>query len=288
MTFTLPASARHWQETVCSFVDDDLIPWEVEAEMNGGELPPTVRKGHVERAAALGLSTMDVPKEHGGLALPVLEQAVIWEQLGRVTNALSWCFSEPQGWMFEACSPAQIERYILPLMRGERHECYALTESGPGSDIAGIEATATRDGDGYRLNGEKWYVTSANTADFCFFQGKLAGGETDGADVLFFVDMNSPGVELVRTPAFSHTFAAHHPIYRFNNVQVPAENLVGQPGDGMAYTFSWFRRERLMIAARSCGAAERLIEEATAFAQGRQVGEPSTQRPAGHTVHAGR
>lgn len=272
MSFTLSDSARSWQDRIRRFVDDDLIPWEVEAEMNDGLLPKEVRVGHVKTAAALGLSAMDVPKDFGGLALPVLEQTVVWEQLGRVTNALAWCFSEPQSWMFEACSEAQIERYILPLMRGERHECYALTESGPGSDIAAIEATAAADGDEYRLNGEKWYVTSANSADFCFFQGKIKDGESAGADVLFFVDMDSPGIELVRTPAFSHTYASHHPIYRFNDVRVPAENLVGQPGDGMAYTFSWFRRERLMIAARCCGAAERLIEEATAFAKDRSVG----------------
>ena len=71
-------------------------------------------------------------------------------------------------------------------------------------------------------------------------------------------------------PLYSHNYAAHHPIYRFENVRVPAANRIGEEGDGMGFTYSWFRYERLGIAARCCGAAARLIEEATAFARGRQ------------------
>ena len=272
MSYRLPASALEWQSTLRDFVERELIPWEVEAEMNGGALPAETSARHREIAQSMGLGAMDAPLGQGGLDLPMLEQAVIWEQLGRVTNGLGWCFSEAHSWMFEACSAAQIEAYIRPLMAGRRHECYAITEAGPGSDVASLQATARADGEGYRLNGEKWYVTGANLADFCVFQAKLAGGPHDGAPALFLVDLDSPGIELVRTPAYSHSFAAHHPIYRFTEVLVPAANLVGQPGDGMVYTHAWFRRERLMIAARCCGAAERLVEADKAFADDRPVG----------------
>ena len=89
----------------------------------------------------------------------------------------------------------------------------------------------------------------------------------EGAHALFFVDADTPGIELVRTPAYSHTYASHHPIYRFNNVRVPEKNHIGAEGQGMDFAYAWFRYERLMIAARCCGAASRLIDEATAFAQ---------------------
>jgi len=208
----------------------------------------------------------------------MVEQVAIWEQLGRVTNALSWCFSEPQQWMFEACSKQQIEEYVLPMMRGELKDCYAITEAGPGSDVAGLEATATPQGDDYVLNGEKWYVTSANLASFFWFQARLPD-ENDSA--LFLVDIDTAGIEMTANPLFSHTYAAHHPNYRFNNVVVPHTQRVGKPGDGMAYTHSWFRHERLMIVARSCGAAARLIEDATAFAKQRIVdGEPLSEKQA--------
>jgi alkylation response protein AidB-like acyl-CoA dehydrogenase len=265
----LSKNALEWQEKARDFAVNMLQPHEVEAEMNHGELPSNVRKQHKSRAIELGLSRMDVPRAYGGLELGIVEQVAVWEQLGQVTNALAWCFAEPQSWMFDACSQIQIEKYILPLMRGEKHDCYAITEAGPGSDLAALEATARQKGDGFVLNGEKWFVTSANLADYFWFQAILPEQQEDA---LFFVDQGQNGIEVIASPTFSHTFAAHHPTYRFADVHVPAENRIGRAGDGMAYTKSWFRRERLMIAARCCGAAARLIEEASAFAQGRRSG----------------
>ena len=278
MKIELSKNALEWQERARDFAVNMLQPHEVEAEMNNGELPAKVRKQHKSRAIELGFSRMDVPGEYGGLELGIVEQVAVWEQLGRVTNALAWCFAEPQSWMFEACSRTQIEQYILPLMRGEKHDCYAITEAGPGSDVAALEATARQRGDGFVLNGEKWFVTSANLADYFWFQAVLPDEQ---GDALFFVDQGQEGIEVIASPTFSHTFAAHHPTYRFVDVHVPADNRIGKAGDGMAYTKSWFRRERLMIAARCCGAAARLIEEASAFAQGRRSGGlPLSERQA--------
>ena len=275
---TLSDSAVEWQQKAREFAVTMLQPHEVEAELNNGELPPDVRAAHKRRAIELGLSAMDVPKSYGGLELPIVEQVAVWEQLGRVTNALSWCFAEPQSWMFDACSKSQIENYVLPLMRGEKHDCYAITEAGPGSDVSALEATAEKTDNGYRLNGEKWFVTSANLADYFWFQAVVP---EEDEDALFLIDQGTEGIELIASPTFSHTFAAHHPTYRFSNTEISAANRVGKPGDGMAYTRNWFRRERLMIGARCCGAAARLIEEASEFAQGRQVdGLPLSERQA--------
>ena len=269
MKIDLSDNVIEWQQRAREYADEYLQPHEVEAELNAGVLPAEISQRNKKRAIELGFSAMDVPKSYGGLELPLVEQVAVWEQMGRVTNALSWCFPEPQKWMFEACSAPQIEQFVLPLMRGELKDCYAITESGSGSDISGLEATATRDGDSYVLNGEKWYVTSANLADFFWFQARLPE-ENDAA--LFLVDQGTDGIAMIASPLFSHTYAAHHPTYRFSEVRVSAERRVGKPGDGMAYTLSWFRHERLMIGARSCGAAARLIEDATEFANGRIVG----------------
>jgi alkylation response protein AidB-like acyl-CoA dehydrogenase len=264
----LSENAIAWQRKAREYADEYLQPYEVQAELNGGDLPPEVVDKQKKRAIELGFSAIDVPRAWGGLELLMVEQVAIWEQLGRVTNALSWCFSEPQGWMFEACSDEQIEAYVLPMMRGDRKDCYAITEAGPGSDVSGLQATAVRSGDNYVLNGEKWFVTSANLADFFWFQAQLPG-END--DALFLVDQGTAGIEVIASPSFSHSYAAHHPTYRFSAVEVSSNRRVGKSGDRMAYTKSWFRHERLMIAARSCGAAARLIEDATTFAQGRTV-----------------
>lgn len=271
MTYPLPPRAREIQQRVRAFVTEELIPWEVHAEMNNGEVPDDVRKKHKAGARTAGLYNMDIPQDMDGQGLSMLEQAVAQEQLGRVTNALGWCGNNPQSWMLKACSAQQIEKWIKPLIRDEMHECYAITEADAGSDVDAIKATARRDGDHYVLNGEKWHVTSGNLAQFMIFQAKLTDGPKAGSHCLFFVAHETPGIAHVRTPAYTHTYRAHHPIYRFTDVRVPAENRIGAEGDGMGFTYDWFRYERLMIAARCCGAAARLVDEATTFARQRPM-----------------
>ncbi len=269
MHINLPDDVKAWIETAESFLKETK-PWEVEAEMNNGKVPEEIDAKHRQMAIDLGLSSMDMPKSIGGKELSNLQQVAVWEVLGRSTNALTWCFSEPQKWMLEACNEEQIKKYILPIMDGSRHECYAITESESGSELD-VSATAKKVDGGYVVNGEKWYVTGANHADFFFIQAVIQDGEDAIGDALFFLDIDQEGIEHVRTPLFSHTFDSHHPIYKFHDVFIPEENLIGSENDGMSYSLAWFRRERLMIAARCCGAAARLIEEASEFAQARKV-----------------
>ena len=276
MEIKLNDQAKKWQKIAREYADKYLQPHEIEAELNNGELSKELTLRNKKKAIELGFTAIDVPQSYGGLGLSMVEQVAIWEQLGRVTNALSWCFPEAQSWMFDACSEEQIKEYILPLMEGKRKDCYAITESGSGSDVANLESTAKKTTEGYILNGEKWYVTSANLADYFWFQAYIP---EEDEDALFLVDKNTEGIEMIASPLFSHTYAAHHPTYKFENVIVNNNQRVGKPGDGMSFTHSWFRHERLMIGARSCGAAARLIEEAKQFAEERIVdGKPLIEK----------
>jgi acyl-CoA dehydrogenase len=250
----------------------ELIPFEEQAEASGGELPADLTAGHAKRARELGLAATNMPTELGGGGCTTLQQVLVQEQMGSVTNALGWVASTPPSWLPEVATADQLERYVMPAISGDREECYAITEEGAGTDVDAIEATASRDGEQYLLNGVKWHVTSYNTADFAFFQAKLTGGPHHGEHAMFLVDLPSPGVRVVRTPAYSHTISHHHPIVAFENVRVPAANLVGAEGDGMAFAYEWFRFERLMVAARCLGAAGRLTGEMTAFAAARRSG----------------
>ena len=278
MEIKLNKNTKKWQKIAREYADNFLQPHEVEAELNNGELSKEITKRNKKRAVELGFTAIDVPRKYGGLELSMVEQVAIWEQLGRVTNALSWCFPEAQSWMFEACSEAQIEKYILPMVQGLRKDCYAITESESGSDVANLKATATKTNNGYLLNGEKWFVTSANLADFFWFQAYMPD---EDEDALFLVDKDTAGIKMIASPLFSHTYAAHHPTYQFKDVQVDESQRVGKSGDGKSYMHSWFRHERLMIGARSCGAAARLIEEAKIFAENRIVdGAPLSEKQA--------
>jgi alkylation response protein AidB-like acyl-CoA dehydrogenase len=251
---------------------DELIPYEERAESAQGELPSDVTAAQAKRARELGLYATNMPAELGGGGCSALQQVLVQEQMGRVTNALGWVAATPPSWLPPVATPAQLDRYVRPAIQGEREECYAITEEGAGSDVSAIEATAHRDGDGYRLNGVKWHVTSYNTADYAFFQAKLADGPHAGEHAMFIVDLPSPGVRVVRTPAYTHTISHHHPIVAFEDVRVSRDSLVGAEGDGMSFAYEWFRFERLMVAARCLGAAERLTAEMTTFAAERRAG----------------
>ena len=121
------------------------------------------------------------------------------------------------------------------------------------------------------ITGEKWHVTSYNLASHIVVQAKLAGGSYAGEHCLFVCPADAHGVTIVRSPVYAHNYNHHHPILRFDDVAVPVQDRIGSEGDGMGFTHSWFRRERLMIAARCCGAMTRLVEEATDFAKTRVV-----------------
>jgi acyl-CoA dehydrogenase len=267
----LSHAERELQSRARAFVDEELIPHEVEAEMNGGEVPVDVKDRQRRRARELGFAAMNIPTDLGGGGLSTFEQVLVSEQIGRVTNALGWVVDTPASWLPRVATPHQIDRWILPTIQGERMECYAISEEHAGSDVDAIESTARRHGNEYVLNGTKWHVTSANLADYALFQAKLSSGPHAGAHAMFLVDLDAPGIVFVRTPLYSHTFASHHAEIRFDDVRVSADQLIGSEGDGMDFAREWFRYERLMIAARCCGAAERLIEEATAFSKERRA-----------------
>ena len=280
-TYPLSDEDREVQERTRRFVDEDLIPWEQHAEEHDGKIPSDVRKAQKQKARDLGLSAMNLPTELGGGGFSMLRQVLVSEQIGRVTNALGWVLNTPAGWAPDVMTDEQIERWLKPAIRGEGHECYAITEAGAGSDVDAIEATARRDGDDYVLNGEKMHVTSYNSADHIFFQAKLVGGDHEGEHALFVLDKDTPGVRLVAEPRYMHTYPDTHALVAFEDVRVPATQLIGEEGAGMSFTYAWFRYERLMIAARCCGAAERLIDEATAFAKERvQFGRPIIENQA--------
>src|SRR5580704_2501762 len=177
--YGLSAEDLQIQDRARTFTDE-LIPFEVEAEMNGGELPKDVVAGHKARAMELGLYATNMPADLGGSGATSLQQVLIQEQVGRVTNALAWVVATPPSWLPAVATQDQLERYVRPAARGERDECYAITEEGAGSDVDAIVATAERVGGDYVLNGVKWHVTSYNGADYAFFQGKLTGGEHAG------------------------------------------------------------------------------------------------------------
>jgi alkylation response protein AidB-like acyl-CoA dehydrogenase len=272
--YGLTAEDRHLRDTAAEFAES-LMPYEVEAELGGGRLPEEIAAAHQARAIELGLYATNIPASAGGPGCTALQQVLVQEQVGRVTNGLAWVMHTPPQWWVEVATDFQREKWLAPAVRGEKHEAYAITEEFAGSDVSELRTSARRDGDHYVVNGVKWHVTSYNLAEYLFVQAVLENGEFAGEHVLLVVDLPWPGVEVVRTPHYSHHIADEHPIVSFTDVRVPASHLVGAEGEGMTFTQDWFRFERLMVAARCVGAGQRLVDEMTAFAKDRQVGGKS-------------
>jgi alkylation response protein AidB-like acyl-CoA dehydrogenase len=262
------------RDTASAFAES-LMPYEAEAEAAGGKMPKELTEKFQARAIELGLYATNIPKSAGGPGCTALQQVLVQEQVGRVTNGLAWVMHTPPQWWVDVATDHQRQRWLLPTVRGEKHEAYAITEEFAGSDVSDLAATARREGDEYVINAVKWHVTSFNLADYVFVQAVLENGDHAGDHVLLVVDLPSPGVEVVRTPQYSHHIADEHPIVAFTDVRVPSTHLVGAEGQGMMFTQDWFRFERLMVAARCVGAAQRLLDETTAFARTRVVdGKP--------------
>jgi alkylation response protein AidB-like acyl-CoA dehydrogenase len=170
-------------------------------------------------------------------------------------------------------TPAQIDRYLRPILRGEGQDAYAVTEANAGSDPSAIETVATRDGAGYRLRGEKWFVTSGDVATVYIVMADVV---EDGRRLptLFLVDAASDGIAIVDDPPFTHAYPHGHPTIRFD-CALDADAVLGGPdavGRGNELQNLWFVEERIHIAARCVGAMRRLLAETTAWAAERRQG----------------
>ncbi|MFJ3876343.1 acyl-CoA dehydrogenase family protein [Streptomyces sp. NPDC090077] len=248
-----------------------LMGYEDQAEEAGGPLPADTVRELTRAAIDAGVYAINMPAEWGGAGLSLLDQVIVEEEFGKVTNCL-WDIPWRPANVLAYGTPAQREKYLLPVVRGERFDAFAVTEPGAGSDPGSGTSTAVRAAGGWLLNGEKWFVTCGDIADFLLVQAD-AGPER--APTLFFVDKQAPGVEMTRVPRFMHSAVNGHPEFTFTDVFVPDEDVLGGVGNGYELTKEWFTDERLMIAARTIGAAERALELARDWAvERRQFGSP--------------
>ena len=252
-------------ERARAFVDEILIPREVDAEARAGSRADDValiRREALARGVSGGLHS----REHGGQGWTHVEWFLVEEQFGRSTNALSWHVPTAYNVLAHG-SPEQIDRWLRPALRGELHDAYAVTEEHAGSDPSGIATTATRVDGGWRIDGEKWFVTYGDVASVYIVMA-LA----EGAPTLFLVDAGLPGIAVVDDPPFTHNYPHGHPTLRFSGVEVGEDAVIGGVGGGDELQRAWFAEERLGIAARGVGAMWRLLEETTAWAIAREQG----------------
>jgi alkylation response protein AidB-like acyl-CoA dehydrogenase len=261
----LPEDIAGLKEAVGRFVQDEIYPFEQRIAA-AGSIDPDELAAIRGRARTAGFAMLNMPAEMGGRDLSMLGQVALEEESGKATNGLGFAVVDrgPRE-LYEIATADQIDRYVRPIANGEYREAWALTEPGAGSDLTGLQATATRDGDEWVLNGEKWFVTSEGEPGVYIVLAVAEGEQT-----LFLVDPGTPGMEIRRTPSFLHDpYIDHHPEIVFTDCRVPDANRV--PASGDAGAKEWILVERLFIAARCCGAARRLVDRAADGAQEREA-----------------
>ncbi len=261
--FELPADVRELKARAAAFVEQEIRPIEEKVAKTA-----KIERADVamlrQKARAAGFSMLNMPSRYGGKDLSMLGQVAIEEEAGKATNGLGFTVADrgPRE-LVEIATEDQIQRFIVPIIRGEAREAWAVTEPGAGSDTGAITARAERDGDGWVINAEKWFVTDADTAAFFIVLARVGEEQT-----LFLVRRDNPGVHFDRLPHFMHDpYISKHAEMRFVNCRVEDEDRV--PASGSEGAKAWFTAERLFIAARCCGTAERVIELARSWAQER-------------------
>jgi acyl-CoA dehydrogenase len=284
MDFNLPEELQLLKETLRRFVDKELIPLEREYRPEGEEMPGNFLRPLQEKVKAMGLWMLDVPQEYGGAGLDLFSRCIIQEEISR-TVALPFrsnpLFGPDVRPVLFYCNEEQKERFLYPVIRGDKAVCFAQTEPDAGSDPAAMRTTAVRDGDHYVLNGTKRFITGAGGADYAQVIAVTdAEKRTRGGITCFMVDMKSPGVILERQ---WHTMMGDAPWQIiFENVRVPAANIIGKLGEGFSLGQQWITQGRIKgHGARSVGIATRALDMMIEYSKDRiTFGRPLADRQA--------
>jgi acyl-CoA dehydrogenase len=275
--FELTAEQRLIVETVRDFAEQELYPHEDEVERLD-EVPAELARSIRGKAIASGLYAANMPAELGGGGLDPLSVVLVERELGRASYALQILVERPSN-ILQACQGEQRERYLRPAIRGERHDCVAMTEPGAGSDVRSMTTTAVRRGGDYVVNGTKHFISHADVADFVILFAATGVEQTPrGLKKLIttlLVDKGTPGLEVRRGPPCVSNRGYHQCELVFTDCRVPAANRLGEEGRGFELMGQWLGATRLTVAATSTGRARRVLAAATEWAARRhQFGQP--------------
>ena len=274
MDFRLSSTEEDLRKKVEEFVRDELIPlepeflhapdifegsrWKSRAKLSRD---PEIRRyievmeGLEKKAEAVGLWYLDVPKEYGGLDVSNVAMIAVTEELEK--TSIPFELGNHVSNILYSCRGEQIDRFLLPCIRGEKTSAFGLSEPASGADPSMLQTTATPDGDEFIINGTKMFPTFADVADFVQLFARLPGTKGREGVTCFLIDTGTPGYRVVRSIA---TIAGTEPCELiFEDCRVPKTQVLGDVGNGWELNQAWLGARRFQVGIRSHGMSQRVL-----------------------------
>ena len=258
--------------TVRSFVEKEIYPHEELVERSG-EVPAEIAQDIKQKTLDLGFYACNFPESVGCAGLNHMDFALVERELGRGSMALNHFFGRPQN-ILMACEGEQIERYLMPAIRGERMDALAMTEPGAGSDVRGMKCSAVRDGSDWVVNGTKHFISGADHADFIIVF--IATGEDQTPKgpkkriTAFLVDRGTTGFT-IRDGYKSVSHRGYkNMILDFDDCRLPQTQVLGEVDGGFEVMNTWLYATRITVATMSVGRARRVFDYALNYAAERE------------------
>ena len=271
MDFSLSDEERAIRDTARQFISREVMPLEQEALRRERAHQPGLERSELvelrQKAKKFGFWGLSTPEEYGGMALPAVMQSLLWTELGR--TFVQFTFGGEADNILYYANSDQKREFLIPTIEGERISCFAITEPGAGSDAANIKLSARQDGDDWVLNGEKTFITNGNDADFAIVVAVTdkEKGVRGGGTTAFLVDR-----DMGWRSEFIQTMGEGGPASLiFDNVRVPARNILGELGQGFELGMKWIGKGRYLIPSNAVGIAERALGMAIDYANTRET-----------------
>jgi glutaryl-CoA dehydrogenase (non-decarboxylating) len=268
--FELTDEQRLLQDTVRRFVDERILPNAVD-----NDIAHRLDREAIAGMAELGILGIVIPEEYGGAGLDFVSEAFACEEIERGEAAFRTLISVHVGLnslaLLKYASEDQKHRWLVPQAGGEKLACFGLTEPAAGSDVAALKSTARREGDVYVLNGSKNWISYADVADHALVFAKTDPSAKHKGISAFVLERGMPGFTTAETENKLGIWAGSTGELFFQNVEVPAENLIGEEGQGFEIAMYGLDQGRFTVAAGACGVIRACLERSVEYARERET-----------------